>query len=84
VGDPGQVHPYVIVIIEIQELLSGELSAVVGEDGVRDPKMENNALDKIYCVLGADLNQGPCLDPHRELVNCDKHVGQAPSPPVLS
>jgi hypothetical protein len=37
VGDCGLVH---LDVIEIQELLPGELNAVVGDDGVWDPKME--------------------------------------------
>jgi hypothetical protein len=59
VGDCGPVHSDGVVMTEIQELLPGELSVVVGDDGVWDPKAENNVLDKIYRVLGADLSRGP-------------------------
>jgi hypothetical protein len=34
----GLVHPDVVVLAEVQELLASELGAVVGDDGVRDPK----------------------------------------------
>jgi hypothetical protein len=32
------VHTDVVVLAEVQELLSSELGAIVGDDGVRDPK----------------------------------------------
>jgi hypothetical protein len=50
------VHPDVVVIIEIQEPLPSELGAVVGDDGVGDPKEENNVLDKAHHLLGANLS----------------------------
>jgi hypothetical protein len=34
----GLVHPDVVVLAEVQELSASELGAVVGDDGVRDPK----------------------------------------------
>jgi hypothetical protein len=66
------------IIVKIQELLPDELVVIVGDDGVRDPKMENNVLDKIHCLRGADLSQWPCLNPLSELVDRNKPVGQAP------
>jgi hypothetical protein len=38
VDDRGLVHIDVIVVVEIQELFSGEMSAVVSNDRVRDPE----------------------------------------------
>jgi hypothetical protein len=38
VGNRVLIHMDVIVITEIQEFFSGELSATVGNDRVRDPK----------------------------------------------
>jgi hypothetical protein len=32
------------------------MGAVVGDDGVADPEVENNILDKIYCLLGANFS----------------------------
>jgi hypothetical protein len=58
--------------------LLGELSAVVGDAGFRDHKMENDVLDEIYYLPGANLSQGPHLDPLIELVNHDEQVGQVP------
>jgi hypothetical protein len=34
----GPVHMDVVVLAEVQELLPSELRAIVGDDGVRDPK----------------------------------------------
>jgi hypothetical protein len=34
----GLVHPDVVILAEVQELSAGELGAVVGDDGVWDPK----------------------------------------------
>jgi hypothetical protein len=65
----GPVHPNVIVNTEIQELLVGELGAIVGDDGVGDPKLENNVRDETHHLLGADFGQGPCLDPHSEFID---------------
>jgi hypothetical protein len=55
VGDYCVVYPDVVVITKIQELLPGELGAVVGDDRVGDPKAENNVLDKTRYLLGADF-----------------------------
>jgi hypothetical protein len=35
-GSP--VHSDVVILAEVQELSAGELGAVVGDDGVRDPE----------------------------------------------
>jgi hypothetical protein len=48
VGDCGLVH---LDVIEIQELLPGELNAVVGDDGVWDPKMEILSWTKFTACL---------------------------------
>jgi hypothetical protein len=50
------VYLDVVIISEIQELFPSELSACVDDDGVRDPEMENDVLDKIYCLHGASLS----------------------------
>jgi hypothetical protein len=34
----GPVHTNVVVLAEVQELLPNELCAIVGDDGVQDPK----------------------------------------------
>jgi hypothetical protein len=55
-GDYSPVHLNVVVITKIQEPFPGKLGAVVGDDGVGDPKAENNILDKTYCLLRANLD----------------------------
>jgi hypothetical protein len=56
VGDRSPVHVDVIVITEIQEFFSIELSVVIVNDRVRNPKMENDALDEIHGTLGTDFS----------------------------
>jgi hypothetical protein len=70
-----------VVITEIQDFFHGELSAVVGDDRVRDPKVENDALDEVHCLHGANLFLGTRLDPLGKFVDCDKKVGQVPRAP---
>jgi hypothetical protein len=71
-GDRSSVHPDVVVITKIYEPFPSELGVVVSDDGVGDPKAENNILDKSYCLLGANLGEGPCFDALSELVTRDK------------
>jgi hypothetical protein len=78
VGDRGSVDVDVIVVIKIQELFSSELSAVVSDDGIRDPKTEDDVLDEIHDLLQADFSQKFHLNPLSELIDRDKQVGQAP------
>jgi hypothetical protein len=78
VGDHGPVHADVIVITEIQKNFSGELSVTVGNDRVRNPERENNVLDEIYDLHGANFSLGLHLDPHSKFIDCDEQVGQAP------
>jgi hypothetical protein len=46
VGDHCPVYPDVVVVIEIEELLSSEQGVVVSDDRVRDTKAVHNVLDK--------------------------------------
>jgi hypothetical protein len=57
-------------------LVNWALLSVMVEFGT--PKVENDALDKAYHFLGADLSQGPSLNLFSELVDHDKQVGEAP------
>jgi hypothetical protein len=68
----------VIVITEIQQFFSGELSAIVNDDRVRDPKTQNDILDEIRGLLGANFGQGLHLDQLGKFINRDEQVGQAP------
>jgi hypothetical protein len=62
VSNHGLVHADVIVITEIQDFFSGELSVIVDDDRVRDPKTENDVLDEIHSLLGANFSQRLHLD----------------------
>jgi hypothetical protein len=47
VSDRGPVDADVIVVIEIMEFFSSELSAAISDDRVRDPEVKNDVLDEI-------------------------------------
>jgi hypothetical protein len=72
VGDHGLVHVDVIVITKIQEFFPSELSAIVSDDRVRDPKTKNDAMDEIHGLLGANFSQGLHLDPLSKFTDCDE------------
>jgi hypothetical protein len=72
------VYSDVVVITKAQELLSGELGAIVGDDNIGDPKVKDNVLDKAYRLFGANFGNGLTFDLLSELVHCDKQVGEAP------
>jgi hypothetical protein len=76
VGDRGPVHIDVIVITEIHDFFSGELSVVVSNDRVRNPKIENDVLDEIHGMFGANFSQGLRLDPLSKFIDHNEQVGQ--------
>jgi hypothetical protein len=56
VGHYSLVHADVIVVTEVSELFSSELSVIVDNDRIWYPKMENDIFDEIYGLLRADLS----------------------------
>jgi hypothetical protein len=54
-----------------------ELSAVDGNDGIRDPKSKNDVLDEIYGFLVANFDLELHLDPLSKIIDRDEQVGQA-------
>jgi hypothetical protein len=74
VGHGGLVHMDVVVITEVQKLLSGELSVIVSNVRIRYPEMKNDILGEIHGLSGTDFGQGLCLDPLSEFVYCVKQV----------
>jgi hypothetical protein len=44
----------VVILAEVQELSAGELGAVVGDDGVRDPKAMDDVGEERYHLFGRD------------------------------
>jgi hypothetical protein len=50
----GPVHPNVVILAEVQELSASELGAVVGDDGVRDPKAMDDVGEERDRLFGPD------------------------------
>jgi hypothetical protein len=44
----------VVILAEVQELSAGELGAVVGDDGVRDPKTVDDVGEECHRLFGPD------------------------------
>jgi hypothetical protein len=74
----GPVHPDVVILAEVQELSAGELGAVVGDDGVWDPKAMDDVGEEHHRLFGPDVVQGSDLDPLGEFVDGDQQVRVAP------
>jgi hypothetical protein len=50
----GLVHPDVVTLAEVQELSAGELGAIVGDDGVRDPKAMDDVGEERHRLFRPD------------------------------
>lgn len=66
------------VAAEVDELPPGELSSLVGDDGVRYPKPMDNTKDELGRFLGANFCDQPGFNPLCELVDGDEQVSTAP------
>jgi hypothetical protein len=78
VSDCCLVYLDVVIITELQDLVSGKIGVVVGDDRFGDPKAEDNVFDNAYWFFGANFGHVLSLDPLSELVDRDKQVGEAP------
>jgi len=67
-----------MLITEVQELPAGELSAVVSDDDIGDPKSMDDVGEEEDDLLGADVGDGSSLDPFGELVDGHQQVGVPP------
>ena len=67
-----------VILAEVQELSTGALGAVVGDDGVRDPEAMDDVGEERHRLLGPDAVQGSDLDPLGEFVDGDQQVRVAP------
>jgi hypothetical protein len=47
-----------VVVAEVQELFSGELRAIVGDDGVWDPESMDDVGEERHRLLGPNAGQG--------------------------
>jgi hypothetical protein len=48
------VHLDVVVLAEVQELSASELGAIVGDDGIRDPKAMDDVGEERHRLFGPD------------------------------
>jgi len=64
-----------MLIAEVQELFAGELSAVVGDDDVGNPKPVDDVGEEKDGLLEADVGDGSSLDPFGEFVDGNQQVG---------
>jgi hypothetical protein len=53
----------VVIIVEPEELLTDELCAVVGDDGIWDPEVVNDVYEEEHRLLELDLHDWSSLDP---------------------
>jgi len=67
-----------MLIAEVQELFVCELSAVVGDDDVGNPKSVDDVGEENDGLLGADVGDGSSLDPFGELVDGHQQVSVPP------
>ena len=74
----GPIDADVVFIIELEELLSGELHAIVHDDGVQDFKAMDDVGEEQHGLLGLDHGDLPSFYPLCKLVYGDKQVGIAP------
>ena len=67
----GLVDPDVVFIAESKKLLSGELCAIVCDDGVWDSKAMDDVEEEQHSLLVLDHGDRPSFDPFCELVYGD-------------
>ena len=67
----GPIDVDVVLIEESKELLSGELRAIVRDDGVQDPKAMDNVEEEQHSLLRLDHGDQPSLYPLCKLVYSD-------------
>ena len=78
--DGGPVDPDVLLIAELNEFLTGELRAVICDDGVWYSEAMDDVEEEQHSLLGLDCGDQPSFDPFCKLVYGDKQVGVAPGP----
>ena len=78
----GPIDLDVVFIVELEELLSGELCAIVHDDGVWDPKAMDDVKEEQHGLLRLDRGDRPSLYPLCKPVYSDKQVRIAPGCPL--
>ena len=74
----GPIDPDVVFIVELKELLSGELRVVVCDDGVWDSKAMDDVEEEQHGLLRFDHGDRPSFYPLGKLVYGNKQVSVAP------
>ena len=77
----GPIDADVVFIVESEELLSGELHAVVRDVAVRDSEAMDDVEEEQHGLLGLDRGDLSSFYPLCKLVYGDKQVGVAPRVP---
>jgi hypothetical protein len=57
------IHADMVITTETEKLFADEPCAVVGDDGVWDPKVVNDVDEEEHRLLGLDLRNWSSLDP---------------------
>jgi hypothetical protein len=57
------IHADVVIIVEPEELLTGELCAIVGDDRIWEPEAVDDVCEEEHRLLRLDLHDWPSLDP---------------------
>ena len=70
----GPIDADVVFIAELEELLFGELRAIVRDDGFWDPKAMDDVKEEQHGLLELDRGNRSSLYPLCKLVYCDKQV----------
>ena len=78
----GPIDVDVILIAELEELLSHELRAVVRDNGVRYSKAINDIKEEQHGLLGLDRGDRSSFYPLCKLIYGDKQVRIAPGHPL--
>ena len=78
----GPIDVDVVFIAESEELLPGELHAIVRDNGVWDSKTMDDVKEEQHGLLGLDRGDRSSLYPLCKLVYGDKQVRIAPGRPL--
>ena len=62
VADRGPIHPNLPGVIEVQELATYELGAIVINNAIGNSKPMDNVLDEFRRALGLEVGDGSDLD----------------------
>ena len=69
--DRSPIHPDPLGIVEVQELLTYELGAIVSYNAIGNFEPVDDVLDEFSCPLRLEVGDGPDFDPLGEFVDGD-------------